>query len=190
MCVPHALVIPLLIGASAAASGAGVLMSASAQARQARYQADVAEQNKAVAEGQAKDSIENTNLEAQRRYRELAHMKGAQTAALAANGTDMNFGSAADLQQDTALIGSEDIAQIYKGGNERTKGFEISAYNYQASANADRAKAKGAITQGIFGAFGTALGAASQFAGMKGGGGKSSGMTGGQVSQAKSAGFG
>jgi hypothetical protein len=164
MCGPVAAVLAV---ASAAVSAGGQIMSGIGQSQQYRYQANVAEQNKALAEGQAQDSILNTNLEAQRRYREASQMKGAQTAALAANGVDLNFGSAVDVQHDTSMIAAEDVAQIYKGGEARTKGYDISAYNYQAQANADRAKAKGAVTAGIFGAASTALGAASQVAGKK-----------------------
>jgi hypothetical protein len=81
---------------------------------------------------------------------------------MAANGVSLDFGSAVDVQKDTAMIAAEDVSQIYKGGNERTKGFEISAFNYRSAAAMDRAKAKGAITGAVFGSLSTALGAASQ----------------------------
>lgn len=165
MCDP----VTLTIAAAAVAAG-GQVMSGIGTAQQYRYQASVDKQNAAIAQGQAQDSIANTNLEAQRRYREVSQMKGAQQAAQAANGVDINFGSAVDVQRDTAMIGAEDVAQIYKGGNERTKGFEINAFNYKSSAAANKAKAKGAMIKMAFDVAGTALGAASQVSGMKSGG--------------------
>ena len=146
---------------------AGQVTSGIGQANQYKYQASIDKQNAAISNAQAKDSIDNTNLEALRRSRELSQTKGEQQAAMAANGVDLNFGSSVDVQKDTAMIGAEDAAQIYKGGNERTKGYEVHAFNYNSSAAGNREKAKGAMTQAIFGAVSTALGGASQISGMK-----------------------
>ena len=156
-----------LLIASTAVSSIGAVTAGIGQSQQYRYQAEIADQNARLANDQARDSIENTNLEAQRRYREIAQMKGAQTAAMAANGVDLNFGSPVNIQKDTAMIGAEDIAQIYKGGNERTRGFDINAFNYRSQASANRAQASGALMKGIFDGLSTALGAASKAAGMK-----------------------
>ena len=65
------------------------------------------------------------------------------------------------------MIGAEDIDQIYKCGNERTRGFDINAFNYKSEASANRAKASGALMKGIFDGLSTALGGASQAMGMK-----------------------
>jgi hypothetical protein len=156
-----------LLIASTAISSISAVTAGIGQSQQYRYQAQIADQNARLANDQARDSIDNTNLEAQRRYRALAQTKGAQTAAMAANGVDLNFGSAVDVQKDTAMIGAEDIAQIYKGGNERTRGFDINAFNYKSQAAANRAQASGALMKGIFDGVSTALGGASQVAGMK-----------------------
>jgi hypothetical protein len=162
MCAP-ALAVPLLIASTVVSTG-GAILSGIGQKQQADYQAQVADQNARIAENQAQNSILNTNLAAQRRYRELSQTKGAQTAAMAANGVDLNFGSAVDVQHDTAMIGGEDMAQLYKAGNEQTKGFEINAFNYRSQAAGDRAKGRGALMDGLFKGFGTALSNASQIA--------------------------
>ena len=137
-------------------------MSGIGQSQQYRYQASIDQQNAKIANSQAQDSILNTNLEAQRRSRELSQTKGQQQAAMAANGVSLDFGSAVDVQRDTAMIGAEDMAQIYKGGAEKTRSYDISAFNYNSSAAANREKASGAITGAVFGAASTALGAATQ----------------------------
>lgn len=159
MCVP---VVAALAIASAVVGSAGQVMAGIGQGQQARYQASIADKNAQIANGQAQDSILNTNLEAQRLRRDQAQTAGQQQAGMAANGIDLNFGSAVDLQKDTAARGAEDAAQLYKAGNERTKGFEINAFNYRSQAAADRAKASGAVMTGIFGGVSSALGAASQ----------------------------
>lgn len=164
MCDPFT----ITMAAATAAETIGAVTAGIGQKQQYAYQAKIADQNARMANDQARDSIQNTNLEAQRRYRELSQVKGAQTAAMAANGIDLSFGSAADIQKDTAAIGAEDIAQIYKGGHERTRGFDLNAFNYHSQAAGDRAKGQGALIQGIFGGLSSALGGAAQI--MKGAG--------------------
>ena len=167
MCVP-AIAAPLLM-ASTAISAGGAIMGAIGQSQQASYAAQVAENNRRTTEQQANETANNTALEAQRRYRALAQTKGQQQAAMAANGVDINFGTAVDLSRDTAMIGAEDVGQIYRAGNEKLKGFDVQAQNYAAEAAAGRAKASGALVTGFLGAAGTALGGASQVAKLKSG---------------------
>jgi hypothetical protein len=158
MCEPTT----ILTIASAVVSTASSVMSGIGASQQANYAAQVNDQNAKLANEQAKDSIQNTNLEAQRRYRQLAQTQGRQQAAMAANGIDLNFGSPVNVQKDTAAIGAEDVGQIYKAGFQQTHGHDISAWNYGSQAAADRAKAKGAMLQGIMGGLSSALGGATQ----------------------------
>lgn len=156
---------PVLAIAATAVTAAGQVLNGIGQSQQYRYQAQIDDQNNRLASDQARDSIDNTNLEAQRRYRQLSDTQGRQQAAMAASGVDLNFGSPADVQRDTAMIGGEDIGQIYKAGYQRTRGHDIDGWNYRSQAAANRAKASGALMQGIFSGLGTALGGASQFGG-------------------------
>lgn len=184
MCDPVTLSI-----AATAVTTASSIMSGIGASQQANYAARIGDQNARLANDQAKDSIDNTNIEAQRRYRQLAQTQGQQQAAMAANGVDLNFGSPTDVQKDTAATGAEDIAQLYKAGYQRTRGFDIDGWNYRSQAAADRARARGAMLQGIMGGLSSALGGASQVAGKGGAGGKagvvSSGKGDALVSSAK-----
>lgn len=163
MCIPVA----ALAIASAAVGTVGTVVGAVAQAQQANYQASIADQNAKIAASQANDAVQNTNLEALRRSRQNAQVAGQQQAAMAANGVDLNFGSAVDVQKDTKMFGAEDLSQIYKQGNENARGFDISGFNYRSQAAASRAAASGALIGGAFGALGTALGGATQVAKLK-----------------------
>lgn len=164
MCGPAA---PILAIAAAATQAAGTITGAIGQAGNLRYEAGVASTNSHLANDQAKDSILNANLEAQRLRRDQSQLAGQQVAAMAANGVDLSFGSSRQVQENTAMIGAEDAAQLNKATAQRTRGFEINAFNYKAQAVAKRAQAKGAIVGGIFSAVGTALGSASQISQMK-----------------------
>jgi hypothetical protein len=156
---------PVLAVAAAAVTATGQVLNGIGQSQQYRYQAQIDDQNNRLASDRARDSIDSTNLEAQRRYRQLADTQGKQQAAMAANGVDLNFGSPAAAQRDTAMIGGEDIGQIYKAGYQRTRGYDIDGWNYRSQAAANRAKASGALMQGIFSGLGTALGGASHIGG-------------------------
>lgn len=165
MCGP-ALAAPLMIASTVLTAG-GQLISGISQQQQANYAAGIANRNAGIAANQAKDVEANTQIEARRRYRESAASLGAQQAALAASGVDINFGTAVDLQRDSRMFAAEDVGQIYKAGSERAKGLDTEAYNYRAEARAAKAKGKAALVEGLFGAAGTALGGASQVMKMK-----------------------
>jgi hypothetical protein len=161
---------PISIGltvAAAAVQMGGQFVQGQAQATQASYEAQVAKQNAALSTEQAKDSIDQTKLEAQRRQREGAQLAGQQQAAMAANGVDLNFGSALDVQRDTQMYTNEDVQQIYRGGFEQQRGFLIDAANYRMSEKAAQAKGKAAKVGSYLAMAGTALGAASQINGMR-----------------------
>lgn len=159
MCDP----VTLTIAATAVTAGSQI-MGGIASANQANYAAQIADRNAKISAQQANDATENTKLEAQRRYRQIADTKGRQQAALAANGVDINFGTSVDLQRDTAMLGAEDIGQIYKAGNEQAIGFDREAWNSRAEASAQRSKASNAKLLGFAEAFGTVLGGANQIA--------------------------
>jgi hypothetical protein len=158
----------LTIAATAITAGSQI-MAGIASANQANYAAEIADRNAKISAQQANDATENTKLEAQRRYRALAETKGRQQAAMAANGVDINFGTAVDIQRDTAMLGAEDIGQIYKAGNEQAVGFDREAWNNRAEASAQRSKAKNAKLLGFTQALGTVLGGASQVSKMRAG---------------------
>ena len=158
---------PVLAIAAGVATAASSIMGGIAQSNQANYAAEISDRNAKISANQANDATENTKLEAQRRYRALAETKGRQQAAMAANGVDINFGTAVDLQRDTAMLGAEDIGQIYKAGNEQAIGFDREGWNYKAEGSAARSRGKNAMALGFVGAAATALGTASQVAKMK-----------------------
>lgn len=161
---------PVSIGltvAAAAVQMGGQFVQGQAAATQASYEAQIAKTNEALANEQAKDSIDRTKVEAQRRQREGAQLAGQQQAAMAANGVDLNFGSAMDVQRDTQMFTNEDVGQIYRGGFEEQRGFLIDAANYRMSEKAQKAKGKAAKIGSYLAMAGTALGAASQITSMR-----------------------
>lgn len=161
MCDP--VTISLAAAAAAAVSMVGTGFTALQASQQSKYQAKVADRNADLANEAAQQEQSNTRQEALAFYRKQAALKGQQRAAMSANGIDVNFGSAADVQADTEMLGREDARRLYDQGAQRSRGFEIEASNFGGEANAQRSAATGALIGGAFDMAGTALSAAKQF---------------------------
>jgi hypothetical protein len=161
---------PISIGltvASAAATMAGQYVQGQAAYTQAKYEQSAARANEALANEQAKQQIDQTKTAAARRYREAGQLEGNQRAAMAANGIDLGFGSAAQVKSDSHMIAREDVGEIYKEGFNRTQGYLTDAYNYRLKGAAAKSAASSAGLATGVGMLGTALGAASQINKMK-----------------------
>lgn len=130
---------------------------------QGRYQAAVANRNADLANAQARDAMDRGRLDQTKLARQYSQLKGSQQASMAANGIDTSFGSAASVAADTAMLYGEDASTLSMNTVRETKGYEISAANYQSEGVAAKMKGKQAFTQSLFGAASTVLGAASQY---------------------------
>jgi hypothetical protein len=164
MCDPATLII-----ASTAVAAVGQGLQTMQAAKQATYQARVMDRNAQLANESVQTEQENTRTEALRRYRELGALRGQQRAALAANGVDVDFGNAGQVQADAEMIGREDVNNIYQQGFQRSRGFEIEASNYRASAQGARQQRTGAIISGVTDIGTTVLGGMQRYSGMKAG---------------------
>lgn len=105
--------------ASMVMTGVGTLMqmsaqsqAASAQAAQANYQAQVAENNRITSERLAADAEQRGELDVRRHRQQVEQLKGRQVAALAASGVDVASGSPLDVLADTAGLGAIDAQTI------------------------------------------------------------------------------
>jgi hypothetical protein len=146
MCLPLA-ALPI---AAAAVSAAGAIMGGLQANAMGKYQQEVAEQNADIARDSAKDSIERGHEESLALGRRIGAVKGQQTAAAAANGVDVGYGSAAQMAEDTAMLGREDQQALFRNVNERTKGFAIQAHNFVTEGKAARYRGKQQLIGSFF----------------------------------------
>ncbi len=165
----------ITLASTALATGGGIYSAISqsqaqqrqleAQAEQARYQSDVASQNRQLAEQEAsakrREGYENMTAKRQ----ETAKFIGKQRAALGASGAALDTGSALDLVAYTAEQGELDAINIYNRGIDAGYRSQIQAWNYgnqaaagQAAADSYDSAASAAPAQGFMNATGTALG--------------------------------
>lgn len=157
MCEPVALTI-----AATAIAALGQGYSALSANAQSTYESRVARQNARLESERAKDAIERGTIEAQRFQRKAGQEMGEQNAALAANGIDIAFGTAADVRGDTAMFAREDTKTIYDNSFREAKGYEINAANFLSESKAARMRGKAALIKGGFDMASTVLGGATQ----------------------------
>lgn len=141
--------LPFMAVASTLFSAAGQIQQGIAGQQAGNYNAEVARQNAvhAVAAGQVKAT--NVGLKS-------AAEGGRIKAAQAANGINVNTGSAVQVQSDQRRAGAVDQTNT---NNDAL----VQAYGYKAQGELEKFKGKTAMTQGILGAAGTLAGGASKF---------------------------
>lgn len=158
---------PALSLVAAGASAASALVGALAANAQARFQAKIAERNASMEREAAQQEIENTKAAALDHYRKVGSLKGAQRARAAAAGVGVDFGTAAQVVDDTEMLAREDVNRIYQQGNQNLRGRDIAAANYEGEANAQRTAGKMALIKGGFDMGSSLLSGAQQYSKMK-----------------------
>lgn len=130
--------------AAVAASAAGTAVTVMGQeaagkaaSAQANYQAAVANNNSILAQRAADDAIARGKVAQGTAATQGKQFLAQQRVALAANGTDIDSGSALDLQSDTAGNNTLDQLTINSNAQRQALGFESQGMNYQAEANLD-----------------------------------------------------
>lgn len=136
---------------------AGQIQQGQAANASAKYNAQVQEMNANLADRRARDAIERGAAEEQRKRQEVARIKGAQIAGMAANGVDITFGSPLDTIVDTATLGELDALTIRSNTYREAYDYKVDAVNKRAGANLTRMEGKNAKTGSYLAAAGTVL---------------------------------
>jgi len=155
--------------------------SLEAQSQAAKAQAEAAYQNAKIQNKQSEQMAEKYAYEQRKLDNQRKLVLGQQTAAAGASGIASGVGSSLDIYNATMDAWQQDTGILL--GNQRNDTYtnyvgEVNYRNqgnaYTAEASNYKSQAKAAKQAGNIAMFGTLLGAASQFAGMKTGGGTSS----------------
>jgi hypothetical protein len=122
------------MGATAAVAGVGVasgMGSAYLQAEslkmQGEYQKSMFEMNAKMSSFQAEDAERRGRLEAKEYGKKIKATIGSQRASLAAQGIDVNSGTALDIQEDTAATGAIDQMTIKNNAYREAFGYKMQA---------------------------------------------------------------
>jgi hypothetical protein len=98
-----------------------------AQSAQVKYQAQVANNNKKIAEIKAVDAVERGQLEERKHRIQIAQIMGEQRAGAAGRGVLVDAGSAQDIAEDTAAVGELEALTIRSNAEREALGFRQQA---------------------------------------------------------------
>lgn len=141
---------------------AGAVQQGQASAAASRYNAQIADMNAQLADRRAKDAIDRGVIAEQQKRQQTAALIGKQTAAMAANGVDLSFGSPLDTLVDSATMGELDALTIRTNSNREAHDYKVQGVSQRAQANLNRMQADSAETGGYLKAAGTILGGGGQ----------------------------
>lgn len=148
--------IPVAIGL------AGSMMQAQGQKENGAFQSGMLKQNAAFKAQTAEETINAGNTSADWQRVRTGQAVGTQRSVQAANGIDVNSGSAAQLQDDTAMLGELDALTIQNNAAREAYGYRVQAkqdlLNANQSVKNGNTGAMGSILGGIGGAFGSFAG--------------------------------
>lgn len=136
MCEPTTLAI-----ASMVASGVSAYQGSEARKAAGEYDAAVARNNAQVSKWKASDAEDRATTQAMNIGRQVNDTRGKQSAALAANGLDLGFGSAAGSLEKTDYFGLMDQKTAIENGNNEAWGYRQQASNYETQAKWSSSKA-------------------------------------------------
>ena len=136
MCEPTTLAVAAMV-----AGGASAYQASEARKSAGEYDAAVARNNAQVSKWKASDAEDRATTTAMNIGRQVNETRGKQSAALAANGLDLGFGSASESLAKTDYFGLVDQKTAIENGNNETWGYRQQASNYETQANWSSAKA-------------------------------------------------
>lgn len=139
---------------SAATSVSGGIIQSKALKSQGQYQKDVAELNAQAAELAATDAIKRGEKNAEKLRTKGKLIRGAQRAGYAAQGIEVDSGSAAEVQAETARMTTEDTIDIRNNAWREAWGYRFEAQNLRsgglfASLDANNKAQNTLLTSGL-----------------------------------------
>ena len=129
MCDPVTLSVAAMV-----AGGASAYQASEARKAGAEYDSAVARNNAQVSKWKASDAEDRATTNAMNIGRQVNDVRGKQSAALAANGLDLGFGSAAGSLAKTDYFGLVDQKTAIENGNNEAWGFRQQASQYETQA--------------------------------------------------------
>ncbi|MDO9344832.1 MAG: hypothetical protein Q7T99_15240 [Pseudomonas sp.] len=136
----------------------GSMMQAKGQTENADFQSGMMQQNAQFKLRTADETINAGNTSADWQRVRAGQAVGTQRSAQAANGIDVNSGSAAQLQDDTAMLGELDALTIQNNAAREAYGYRVQAKQDILNASQTVQNGKTAATGSILGGLGSAFG--------------------------------
>lgn len=148
-----------LVGAGVSAYGN--FQKGQSQQAAYNYQAQVAANNKIIADRNAQYALERGETEAQIAGMKAQQQMGKITAAQAASGLDINSGSPLAVREGQTKTDSFNEMVIRSDAAKQAYGYEVEGINQQAQQQMSISAGKQAATAGDISAFSSIVGGAS-----------------------------
>jgi hypothetical protein len=129
-------------------AGSAAQTAAQREKEAADLNAKVYDWNAAMAEIMADDAINRGRFTETRFRQDVEKFIGTQRATQAASGIDVNFGSAVDVQADTAYLGELDALMIRNNAAREALGLRVEAVDLRARAHIMRKTGIAALESG------------------------------------------
>ena len=126
----------------------GAQQQSAAQQAAANYQASIARINAQIAQQNGQMSIEKGEFNATMAGKDTAAKVGGIMAQQAANGIDVNSGSAVDVRSSAAQMGQLNVLSIRDNASREARGYTNQAESYGLQAGMSDATATGAAAAG------------------------------------------
>jgi hypothetical protein len=140
----------------------GAIAQASAARAQGEFRRTQADINSRFAELQAEQAIKQGDKQAQEFDKRVRQTVGAQRAALAAQGIDIDDGIALEIQEEAAMQGAIDSQTIRNNAWRQAFGFEQQSVQHQIQGQVAEStaefQAQSSLITGALGAAGTIIG--------------------------------
>jgi hypothetical protein len=134
----------------------GGVMKGIADKKAADASADAQRRNAKVAEDAASDALQRGEADAGRVQMQGSSLQGAQRAGYGTSGADVNTGSAALTQEDTAMLTAMDVQTLRNNAQREAWGLERQADNMRRSADSTATGGNLALAGDIIGGVGNA----------------------------------
>jgi hypothetical protein len=152
-----------LMLASAIISAVGAVASGVGQAKAASYQAQVAQNNATIAKQNARTEMQAGEAEATTQGLAARNKEGGMAAAMAAEGVDINSGSAASARASQEGVDFLDTMTIRNNAARRAHGDESQAMNFEAQSKLDKSQAQNDITSSLLSAASSTAGGLGKY---------------------------
>jgi hypothetical protein len=151
--------------AGTALSAVSAIQQGQAASAAAKYQQQVALRNQQIQEQNARQVMENTQVQQMDWGDEARLQLGQLVGELAASGVALEGGSAGLLRRGARRLAQRDAQRIQIEGNTAARGLRQQGADFGAQANFAGMEARSARTAGALGALSSFIGGATQWAG-------------------------
>lgn len=131
---------------------------------EANFQRSQLEMNRKIAEMQANDALRRGAKEKRDVETQTRQLIGAQRAAMAAQGIEVDTGSALDIQKDTATLGRMDALTVRMNAYREAWGYKFNAMQMTAQGELIGTQSRFARSQALVGAGQSLAGAGLTYA--------------------------